>query len=75
MSAQGNKRILKTQEATEQTMRLNMLVGNNRKEKRQRTAALQDALALSKAVIIPPGFGVRQSSAALAPKKMGSAWR
>ena len=34
-------------------------------EKRQRTAALQDAGALFDALVLPQGFGVRQSSAAL----------
>src|SRR5260370_12649861 len=35
-------------------------------QKRQRTAALQDASAFSKAIVGPQGFGVRLSSAALA---------
>src|SRR5688500_7460891 len=34
--------------------------------KRQRTAALQDASASSRRFVLPPGFGGRQSSAALA---------
>src|SRR5882724_7124956 len=34
------------------------------KEKRQGTAALQDAIALIQAVVVPTGFGVRLSPAA-----------
>jgi len=37
---------------------------NERKLKRQRTAALQDAVAMDRTPLVPRGFGVRLSSAA-----------
>jgi hypothetical protein len=37
---------------------------NERRSKRQRTAALQDAVATGCAPLLPRGFGVRLSSAA-----------
>src|SRR5438876_594411 len=53
-------------------MRLRPLVGvADRDGKRQRTAALQDAVAQSKVPVTPPGFGVRLSPAAFALSKSG----
>ncbi len=46
--------------------RLNPAVTRRSRLKRQRTAALQDASALAGTRELPPGFGVRQPSAALA---------
>jgi hypothetical protein len=45
---------------------MNLRSANERKSKRQRTAALQDAVATDRAPLLPQGFGVRLSSAAFA---------
>lgn len=42
-----------------------MVLKGGKVEKRQRTAALQNAAALSEVLVLPQGFGVRLSSAAL----------
>jgi len=44
-----------------------MRTGVSQQQKRQRTAALQDAAATDGALLPPPGLGVRLSSAALTP--------